>query len=304
MSLDDLIQRLRASAHAAVVPSVVGSDGAEVVRQRVDAWLDEHLSWCDDLQWSTKFAEACPMPGTAPADYLQRVVACDGHVALVGIRVRGDDTAYPFVDVVAHTGPLHGAVEAGLANLALFGVSVARVRLPGLAPPVVPGFVAEVDQWFHAGWVAPPRTDDRVVLRPVRDVVHAIGFVEETFAEWGARAAWFTERVHPIGAESLQACVAAGGAHWVDADGGSMGLIAVEPRVDRELGGWVVCEEVVRPEHSGNGYGAQAQRALSSVVDGAMLHGTIDALNAPSLRTAASAGRPRVGAYWWLRRSP
>ena len=80
--------------------------------------------------WGETFAHHCPVPGARPEDYLQRWLNLDGAWVLVGIRMRGTDTAHPFVDLLARSEPipLERALEAAQTAYARFGPRRGRVR--------------------------------------------------------------------------------------------------------------------------------------------------------------------------------
>lgn len=222
----------------------------------------------------------------------------DGGTALIGIRMRGSDVRHPFVDLVAWSGPLAVLVPAAFAELAVFGPTVARVRCPGTTPPAT-SLSATVDQWMCAGRV-PAGDRGPVTLAPIDDPEAALRFVGDAYSRWGTRSPSLTGVVRPMDDAELAASSADGGAFWIEADGEPVGVLCASRAVDREWAGWCVIEEVLDPTHAGRGLATMAQRALGERLGDAVLFGTIAGTNEASLRTAHRAGRPRVGAFWWL----
>ncbi len=304
--------------------------------QRIQDWLATQWDRCTDDAFAQGFATGCPVPGASVDDYRQRVIEVAGISVLIGIRIRGgggkEAEPWPFVDLVASDAPIAPdlgiqVVDAALEALAMFAPRALRLRGAANWTPW-PGVRAEVDQWFLAGTVnrmasiasSGESSDDASVaaaisLSPVREAAQGAAFVDEVFAAWGERRAWFAERVLRIDASGLRACIDARCAWWIHEGEEQAGLLALLPDSDREWHGWCVHEELVLPAFAGRGIAARAQRLAAreiaqsliapqaqssdrSVMD--LVYGTIDAANQPSVRTAERAGRAKVGAYWWV----
>lgn len=290
------------AAWATVDPAAVALFGEAECRGRVERWLAAELSRCTDEAWAGRFAEACPVEGAEPRDYLQRIVQTSRGAALTGIRMRGGDVGRPFVDILAADGALDEIVGAALEDLAVFRPTVARVRAPGMAPPRGLGpYDVTVDQWVCAGRVA--RGSGPVGLLPVDDPEEALRFARSAYEAWWAARPELRDEIHPLDRGQLDACAAAGGAFWITVGAARVGLLCAVPATDREWAGWLVVEEVIAPSHAGRGLAAAAQRALSGRLDEPVVWGTISGINEASLRTAARVGRPRVGAWWWVTRA-
>lgn len=251
----------------------------------LEDWKALQQRRCEDLAWAARFRRACPVPGARDEDYLQKR---EGEL-LCGIRFRGGRVDQPFVDLLE--GPVDASsLERALQLYAVFGAQ--RVRVRQLAEPSVPGWEPEVDQWLLAG----RPSGGGLELEPVRDLDEAVLFVGEGFAAWAHRLPWFEERVLPITREQL----AASQAWWIPCQGQRAGLIAIQRGEERQWSGQIVMEELVLPAFSGRGLAARAQRSLP--LEGELLIGWIDGVNAASLRTAEKAGRRREDAFWWVQR--
>ena len=281
---------------------------ASLVEQAADRWLSEQLERCTALAWGETFAKHCPVPGASPADYLQRWVRVGDEWVLIGIRMRGGDIAHPFVDLVAWSRPvpLDDAFAAACDHLAVFAPGRARLR-GGPAPPNGGSLSVSLDQVYVAGATADVGQGAHAVLEPITSTDEGLAFVEATYDTWTASRPWIKDRVQVVTHAQLASAQAADSAWWIHGDDERVGLIATLPGPDREWSGHLVLEEVVRPGHAGRGWAARAQRSVAALLHDRgvpVLFGTIDAMNAPSLRAATAVGRPVVGAWWWLDPEP
>jgi L-amino acid N-acyltransferase YncA len=108
----------------------------------------------------------------------------------------------------------------------------------------------------------------------------------------------------PATVEDLAECDEKGLLRTVCVDDAVAGVIAVAPRSEFGLEGFVVIEEILVAEFRGRGLAAGLQRAMIDAMapnhGDAALFGTIDSGNVASVRTALRTGRTEVASYWWL----
>lgn len=301
---DAILTEVRAQLRHDLDPTAGDWLGASTVEQTVDAWFAEQCRRCENLAWGETFAHHCPVPGARPADYLQRWIEVDGAWLLVGIRMRGTDTAHAFVDLVAWSRavPLDRAVEAACDACAVFAPTRARFR-GRVTLPSATHLTVELDQVYVAARTETMARASDAALEGCADVDDGLSFVHAAYQEWTERRPWIAERVQVVTRGQLAAACGAATAWWIREGDDRVGLIATVPGPDREWSGHLVLEEVVAPAFAGRRYAARAQRAVAAeLVDRGVpvLFGTIDAMNAPSRRTAGHAGRHEVGALWWL----
>ena len=86
-------------------PYLLERDSAGL-RRRTRSWTEEQLGRVHDEGFAKTFRKYCPVEGCVDRDYNQRILEITPAIrALVGIRFRGRDQNFPFVDLVACTAP-------------------------------------------------------------------------------------------------------------------------------------------------------------------------------------------------------
>jgi len=295
------------------VPSrVLAWRGRAGVEESLGAWLDLQLTRVTDPAFGEGFAEGCPWEGAGPGDYQQRFVSFPGGEALVGIRFLGGSPDFRFVDLVVARGvedpdALAAAGRAALEACAVFAPQAIRVRQAAERTLDPSGWRAEIDQHFLAG-----RLDELAKLGEIPAGLRlesaspedAWAFTSQVYAAWAEVDPQLAGKVRPSEVEELRACHESGVLAFVLFEGQRVGLIGFERSQDAELVGYLVEEEVISLSFRRRGLASAAQRfAIQTLAErdpGALLYGTIDAANTPSLRTAERVGRERVSAYRFL----
>lgn len=284
-------------------------------RQRLGEWLDGELSRCTDELWAARFQRACPVPGLPSSAWLQRVLPGDAGepAVLAGIRFKGGDTAWPFVDLLAWDRPVLDGTgwrrlrERLLAEFGAFGSRAVRVRLPGGAAPPLPRPERELDQWLVAGRLADLRAAPRpwgtgsLDVRVPEELSWYPRFREE-FAAWQARVGARGLEVSPASEGDLARCLSEGGllVAWQGARFG--GCVAALRGSTGVVDGYEVQELFLAQGLRGQRRAPVLQRHLvDHLVDRGRdaLYGTIHRTNRPSLQTALRLGR-RVVESWWM----
>lgn len=297
------------------VPRALLDTPREVLEDRARRWLTLQLGRLEDVSFGESFAEHCPVDGAEPKDYLQRVLDLgDGLRVLGGIRFRGGDGSFPFVDVLVSTKPLDGCLprvlEALRAEWELFAPRAARVFVPEEPERARLAVGAELDQVFAAASLeaveakAPPLAEDLRVARVAgREVEACHAAMETAYAEFTEDHAALAARVPPAGLDQLGDCQSSGillRIEDVESDA-CVGIFGVHRDAEGFFDEFCVCEEVLRRSHRGRGIAAcvqgEAARLMGRAGQRGMLWGTIDASNTASRRTAARAGRPEVAAW-------
>jgi len=287
------------------------------------AWLETQLAQLQDADFGVRFARACPVPGMAAADYQARLLQAPGAPALLaGIRFKGGDLAWPFVDLLAWDRPLYNAaawdrvlvrVEEAFGG---FRPRAVRVRLAGEVPPPVPAGRRAIDQWLVAGRLrvlkgqATPPSGVGAALPPALRLggVEDLAFVEElhaAFVTWRAQVGPRGAEVHVAQEDELVRCLETGAvvcAWW----GGTWAGVAAAARArERAVQGYEVVELFLDAPLRGRGLAARLQGALVAALSDRgrdALFGTIHASNTPSLRTALRCGRQVAETWWFLSR--
>lgn len=283
---------------------------ADFLRRRAASFVRQQLERRVDHEFAERFAHHCPVAGARTTDYLHRVVTFGSDAALVGIRFRGGDMAYPFVDLLVCTSPWREVLEEF--------ESVVRDAFAVFAPKALRVFEARVaaieegevvDQWFHAATIDEvARTEDdgrceMVRIEPVvaKDLDACFESLCRWYHDFATSEPALADRVQPTSREQLGACMADDALRWLVARDERVGLLGFARAEERYFDGFVVMEEIVARAHRGHGYAARAQHLLAKDFvpqeSGTLLWGTIDAHNRASIRTARRAGRPARAAW-------
>jgi RimJ/RimL family protein N-acetyltransferase len=305
------------AALKAVPSRVLAWRGPEAVRTSLESWLDLQLKRITNPGFGEGFAQGCPWEGAEPADYQQRFVGFPGGEALVGIRFLGGSPEFRFVDLVITRGAedptaLAAAGRAALEACSVFAPHAIRVRQAAERTLDPSGWRAEADQHFLVGRLdelaarlpaVGEVTPADLALEPVSPE-DAAAFTSQAYAAWSETAPELGAKVRPSDLDELRDCHDTGLLVWIVEAGQRAGVIGFARSEDAELVGYLVEEEVIALPFRGRRLASAAQalaiRALAAREPSALLFGTIDAANAPSLRTAERAGRSRVASYRFL----
>lgn len=293
---------------AAVPSQVLVWRGRAAVEESLEYWLDLQLSRVEDPEFGAGFAAGCPWEGAEPADYQQRFVSFLGGEALVGIRFLGGSPEFRFVDLVITRGAedpdaLAAAGRAALESCAVFAPQAIRVRQASERTLDPRGWRVEADQHFLVG-----RLDELAAADPPQDLSlesvspeDASAFTREAYAAWAQAEPALAAKVRPSDLDELRDCHQTGVLAYLLVEGQRAGVIGFARSEDAELAGYLVEEEVVALPFRGRRLASAAQRLVIRSLAGrdpsALLFGTIDAANTPSLKTARRVGRERVASY-------
>ena len=272
----------------------------------LSAWLALQLERHSDPAFGESFAAHIALPDRAPADYLHRVCPLPrlGR-CLLGIRFRGGDRDWPFVDLLCWEHPLHPAtddltsvVEAIAAAFAAFRPRAVRLLLAE-APAATPGAEADL-LWVSGDLGALERASPPPLPPGLRQRRGGSGDAAAVAAAYAELPEALRPHLSPAGADDLAPPTVA--VVIEEVGGGLVALAAARPAQSWALSGHEVLEEVVAPGWRGRGLGAAVQRALIAALpaEGGALFGTIHHDNTPSRRTARRCGRAAVAAYWML----
>lgn len=285
-------------------------------RQRLGEWLDGELSRCQDELWARRFQRACLVPGLPAEAWLQRVLPGEGGAptVLAGVRFKGGDTAWPFVDLLAWDRPVEGPDawralrDRLLHELRAFGPRGVRVRLPGGTTPPLPREERELDQWLVAGRLADLRARPEpwgagsLDVRVPEDLSWYPELLRE-YAAWRDRVGDRGREVSPASEAELARCLEAGGllVAWQGERFG--GCVAALRGSTGVLDGFEVQELFLAQGLRGRRKAPILQRHLvEHLVDRGRdaLYGTVHRTNRPSLQTALRLGRKIVESWWFL----
>lgn len=112
---------------------------------------------------------------------------------------------------------------------------------------------------------------------------------------------WRQRGIETTSLEDYRACATAGGLYVVAHEGRLGGVLAARPGIVRGVPGWEILDTDLR----GRRVAAHVQRRFIDRLDarrGALVLGTIEATNEPSLRTALRVGRVEVGRWCFVPR--
>jgi len=304
--------RARLSPYAALYPDAVFDTA-------LSAWLGRQIARMTDPGFAAQFSRARAHFGVPMEDFLHRVVRLDAgddtgndtNEALTGIRFYGGDPEHAFVDLLAGSGEMDwaSALPALLAPWRVFRPRAVRVFAPR-PPDIDPGtFSVRLDQGIHAARVIDmPEPDVQASAAVHLDAIDDAGAAAAAVATWyaavGERNPALREELFPVGAAELETCRTEANAFWIMSGDTRAGLIATSSGAIEMLTGQLIVEEVIAPAHQGNGLAAAAQLLLAAHLAAqdpqAILQGTIFAGNHASRKTAARAGRPALGGYWFV----
>lgn len=296
---------------------VVRWRGRAGIERDVEEILDRELARCEEMEFARGFAEACPVEGCRPEDYLQRIVEVgDGQTVLAGIRFHGN-RGFPFVELPAWTEPLDDAAAIGRVHDTIvdefseFSPQRLLVWWPTSRRWALPEELeTEVDRFVHVGAVDELTGRDavadveRVELRGVEGLEAAAGFVEDAYDSYLAAHPDLAGVVAPADVDDLEACRSSGVVAWVRVTGERAGLVATCEELGPFVRGQCVVEQVLGEDYRGRRLAPAAQQRLIVRVearhDAEVLWGEIDRQNAASRATAERVGRDAVAAWHWI----
>lgn len=291
--------------------------GQEHVHAQLTRTLERELSRCADMDFARMFAHHCPVRGVDPAAYLHQLIHYEEHILLAGIRFKGGDLAYPFIDLLASTLSMDDAPTCSLAlkvvleRFSAFAPRAVRIFHASDLMPTLPNFQSELDQLIMAGRVAEMCPSSSLVTETpevsLRDVVEldaALAFIDDMYAQTFQATPSLEGTIFPATREDLDESSASGLLTWIIYEETIVGLISTYMHDAPMLRGPCMLEEIIAPAWRGRGFAAQAQRLLAARLHTPAPHeilwGTIDASNVASLRTAQRAGRHAIAAWSWL----
>lgn len=283
----------------------------EALAAGLAAFVDEPWGWRDDLPFAARFAEHCPVPGQDPAAYLVRTLPVARGWLLTGIRFRGGDLGWPFVEVLADHDPIDLPEARRVVAVAYAGFAPGHLRVwefttPGETLAGAPD--AAMDAAIWAGRAADlqarprPASYDQLTVSPVGDDGWRAR-LDEAYAAFHALRPHLVRDVTIEPPETLAAAREAGLLLEARApDGTWLGLVGAMPDDFLGLDGWLMVEEILVPAAWGQGLGAVLQRHLIDRLPrpAGVLFGNIHAANRASGRTAAACGRQAVAAPWFV----
>lgn len=312
------------AAIASASPALKSWYSTAELRRNFTTFLTTDLKRLDDLELAARFQHHCPVPGAAPVDYQNRLLALEGSGwALVGIRFRGLDLARPFVDLRATSRPLRCPDE--LSAVADRAAEAYRLFEPKHVRAFSPshealdlGRLGRGAFWERRLLAAPisvmrdrpvPESYDRVTLERSKD----LSFYDHYAAAYDELHSRYPEHRDYVTVESLEDMryyLEVGQVFQVHVDARWAGVVGCYPYQEQGLGGVTVAEMFLDSEHRGRRLGAAVQRQFVEAVQAELapelapelrlLWGSIDVRNVAAIRTALSCGRVDIGGYYWV----
>ncbi|GEM47374.1 GNAT family N-acetyltransferase [Deinococcus cellulosilyticus] len=283
----------------------------EKLKHNLEEALQVELDRLQNLEFAKDFHDHCQVPGSEPADYLNRWMG----ETLIGIRFRALDLSRPFVDVILMpqlpgdaAGFLKVARQAATA-CALFQPKHARFFVPSHIDlgPLPEGF------FWEKRYLALPIQEARQLPLPSRhgDITlqrpAELDFYEaytQIYQDIAAVHPDHPEYATPESREDLQDLLEEGTLYQVMHEDQWIGVVAATRSAEEGLSGFVVTEMLLRPEFQGRGLGAAAQRHLIEnlpALEDDVLFGTIDSRNTSAIRAALKNHRKDIGGYLWVK---
>lgn len=264
-----------------------------------EAWERLH-----DQALALGFCEWAPVAGQGPEAYRSRLLPLHGAPALlVGIRFRGGRLDWPFVDLWPREGALRSpsdwaeALALVATAFAPFQPRACRVHHALGAPPPVAGAWVDQGHWvaLAAEVAASGPLPPGLVLKPAVDLAW-YPLAQAAHARFQATQGPWAKQVRLESEADLGEALKQGALVLAEWEGEWAGLAAALPEAWLGQPGWLMAEELVRPDLAGRGMGRALQRALASRLPAAAcLWGTILSANAPSQAVARACGRREVG---------
>lgn len=316
LNRDLLCANFSQQAWQSVHPLVKQWIPAEQIRSQLVAELEDAFHLTEDLQFATRFQKSCPIKGTTKSDYLHRVISLEaGGYVLAGIRFKGLNTAFPFVDVLACDFPLDSAkvlrhlIDGIREAFTVFSPQQVRIRF-GSHEDGIPleSFHVTPDLSYFAAPVTflqqqpHPKNYDAVCLERYTDTDFYPRYqvVHDKFRESSPTLA---DEILPSSLEDFRNCIANGYVYEVGVKGQWAGVIAVWRHSEYGMYGYCIQEEILASDFRGQGFGAAMLRHLIEHIEGddhTLLFGHIHPKNVASLTTARRVGLIEVGGYFFI----
>ena len=278
---------------------------SESLRIGMKDYINEQLLWCEDSNFSANF----PFRETGlPQDFfLQKIVSCDGNDYLTGPRYRGGDLKKPFIDLVASTAPLTQRAMASILDV-WYPMGALSVRV---LRPVSDDTSGCADQFFYVGKSIHEKNEARISGQTIRieraclqSAEWCLQALKLAYAETYSRYPFLKDKVFPTDEEDIRVAIRDGNLFLIVYEGSRAGFIICENGRRAFVPGQWISEEIVLPNFRGKHVAGSAQQALLSFLSmhhaSALLWGTIESSNHPSIRAAERAGRKRVMEYAFL----
>lgn len=279
-----------------------GPRGAKLL----SSWFATQISRVDDPAFARLFSNYIDLSGVVQGDYSHRLIHTSNGKLLGGIRYYGQDTARPFVEIIAHDFTNWDALRDCVAQeWSRFAPTDLRVLVsPDMALP----FDARIDKTVFAArcsQMAPP--DGRVSLAPFACVEEAIEIVVARYQALSEEQPNLARNISAVEPDDLRQWHEHGALCAVALEVGgtseTVGLFAASPGTIEWIEGDEINEEVISKPYSGRGLAASAQAAWATRPDldtRRLLIGTIDHGNVASRRSAIRAGRQSILNYVFL----
>ena len=283
----------------ACATSLYGDAGAAQVAE----WFAQEEERIDDPSFARLFSDHINLPGIVSLDYTHRHVAARTGSLIGGIRFYGQDITRPFVEVIAHDfDDMTELAQVVSSEWRTFAPQRLRLlAMPGASLPAT----ADLDMSVYAARydrLSPPPQEVQLGVFDYPD--QAMTLIQNRYDVMTRDNPTMRRHVCPIPSDTLIQMWEAEQVHRISANGQDVvGLIATAPGQIGWITGDEIIEEVVAVCHSGHGYAAAAQYALShhhTNIPETYIIGTIDSLNVASRRSAARAGRKCILNYVFL----
>lgn len=306
-----LIGRCLARAWRSTPERVKGWLPEDDLRAALAAPVVEAVDRVRDRWTPPQVRDSVPVPGTAPEDYGYGAVAVgDEGTFIGGIRFRSGDFSARFVEVYArdffieNRSTLAAIRDAAREAFKVFSPAAVRVHLGvgGEEERVVSGFGVATEYFTVAGPVCalqrlvPPPGVERVRLEAPRSSSFYKRYLQ-AYRDVHADRPELEGLVDPEPLEDLERYIEEGFFYEAYVDGRWAGVICAEKSRLYGAHDFEVVEEILAARFRGRGLAPALQRRLIDALPAdrnAILYGTIDAPNAPSLATARRVGRTDV----------
>ena len=270
---------------------------------RVADWLTQEERRIDDPGFARLFSDHINLPGVADLDYTHRYVTARSGSLVGGIRFYAQDITRPFVEVIAHD--FDDMKElAQLVSREWRTFAPQRLRLLVMPGAFLPA-TADLDMSIYAaryGDLSPP--PQQVQLGAFDNPDQAMTLIQNRYDVMARDNPTMRCHVSPIPSDALTQMWESEQVHRIATNEQAVvGLIAAAPGQIGWIAGDEIIEEIVAVCHSGHGYAAAAQYALSrhhTNRPDTYLIGTIHSLNVASRRSAERAGRKCILNYMFL----
>lgn len=301
------MRRFEAFARESVHPLMHGWVPENVLTSEVSHSVQDNLALLNDAAFSRGFHAAMPIVGATAEDYRLRILEPNDHGGvLVGIRFRPDPN-FAFVQVYSRDFPIDSSEE--LSAL----LDVIRQEFRPLHPTylrvdvardstedrIVTEFGGRTDFFTVAGLVnqlqrqSLPIQMERVHLKRSDSVEFYERYLEE-YEDFHSANSHLRALVPVASRDALDTCLSEGLLFEVLVDGNWGGVIAGRKQSAFGMRGFRIVEELLSTSYRSQGLGPALQRHFIDRLPAeshAIVHGAIDPLNFPSLKTAKKTGR-------------